>query len=138
MTFFAWLWGSKKREDLARVKLLIQSGFAAMKADQYESARVTFSKALEFRGSLRGTYVLDWLLTALSFTYMKDEKFEEEIIFFSDYLLRYPDDTAGYSARATAFWYIENWSAAVNDYSRILEVNPENIDANACRGQVLA
>ena len=64
-----------------------------MKADQYESAPTAFSKALEFRDSLRGTSLLDWLLTALSFTYMTDEKFEEEIIFFSDYLLRYPGDT---------------------------------------------
>jgi tetratricopeptide (TPR) repeat protein len=138
VTFFDWLPGHKKRKDLARIMFLIQSGFAALQGGQYQSARAAFSEALQFRDSLKGTHVLDWLLTALSSAYLMDEKFEEAVIFFSDYLRRYPGDLGAYSARATALWYAENWIPAVSDYSSMLEVNPENIAAIANRGQVLA
>lgn len=138
VTLFGWLFRNKKPEGDARVKVLIQSGFAALQAEQYESARAAFSEALQFRDRFKGTQVSDWLLIALHSAYLLDEKFEDEIIFFSDYIKRYPDDVLANCARGTAFWYMENWAPAVNDFSRMLEINPEDIVAFANRGQVLA
>jgi tetratricopeptide (TPR) repeat protein len=138
VTFFKWLSGSEKRQDLARVNLLIKNGFTAYQSREYEKAATAFSEALQFRDILKGSSVLDWLLWALQSAYLLDERFDEAIMFFSGYLSRHPGDTAAYSGRATAFWYAENWIPAVNDYSQILQADRENIEALANRGQVFA
>jgi tetratricopeptide (TPR) repeat protein len=138
VTLLDWIFGKSNRQKLARLQFLLQIGYSNLKAERYEEARRSLLEALKSRELLQGSPLLDWLLQTLDCAYLFDERFEEEITFFSEYLARYPDDLAGYNARAAAFWYMENWPQAVNDYSYVLQSQPENILALSGRGQILA
>jgi tetratricopeptide (TPR) repeat protein len=82
--------------------------------------------------------LLDYVLMALDGTFLMQEKYDEEISFFSDYLGRYPRDSMAYCARAAAFWYSDQLQRATEDYSHVLELKPDHIFALSGRGQVLA
>jgi tetratricopeptide (TPR) repeat protein len=50
---------------------------------------------------------------------------------------RYSEDSEAYSGRAEALWYTGRLQDAIRDYSRALELKPNNIMSLSGRGQVL-
>jgi tetratricopeptide (TPR) repeat protein len=137
--FFDWLQGKTKPTNPAiRVQALIQEGYMALQSEDYEKASNAFVEVLRFRDILKSSPLLEWVLMALDSAYLLNERFEEEIMFFSEYLVRYPRDLSAFSGRAAAFWYLERRQQAINDYTRVLEATPKDLIALSGRGQVFA
>jgi tetratricopeptide (TPR) repeat protein len=57
--------------------------------------------------------------------------------FFSDFIARNPNHALAYELRAESHWYGGNLSDAIADYSRTLELDPNDAGAFLGRGQVL-
>jgi tetratricopeptide (TPR) repeat protein len=75
---------------------------------------------------------------SLGSTWALTEKYEDAIAFFSEYLTRYPEDSAAYCGRAESLWCAGRLQEAIRDYSRALELKPSDIPSLSGRGQVLA
>lgn len=112
--------------------------YGFLKSEEYTKAREILLKTFELRDRIRDRATIDWILRSLEATWLFQDRFEEQIEFFSDYLRRYPSDSAAYAARAAALWYTDKLHDAVSDYSRALELNPTDLLSRAGRGQVLA
>lgn len=130
---------AEKRRDWAEeLRSLLKEGHGFLMAEEYEKARTVFVQILEYRDYFKNTPVLEYVISALHCTWLFTERYDEGIMFFSEYINRYPADINAYCARAGEFWYVENLQKAIDDYSRVLEINPENITALSERGQVFA
>jgi tetratricopeptide (TPR) repeat protein len=95
-------------------------------------------QVLDSRDDIQDAATIEWLLSCLEATWLFTDKNEEAIIFFSEYISRYPNDSTAYWARAASLWYLGQLQEAIRDYSRALELKPTDILSLCGRGQVLA
>jgi tetratricopeptide (TPR) repeat protein len=116
----------------------VREAFAQVELEEYEKACAGCLRALDFRTELQRSGLLEHVLYSLSAIWLLQERYGEVIAFFSQYIERYPDDAAAYTARAGGLWYLGQLKEAVSDYSRALELKPSNIVSLSGRGQVLA
>src|SRR5262249_46727583 len=124
-------------KDYRKLSKLVKQGFAQCKSEEYRLARTSLLQALEFRKYTAGTQLLDWILMTLGNTWVLTDEYDEGIAFFAGYIQRHPDDAIAYCERAGGYWYSGRLEEAVNDYTRCLELKPDEILPLAGRAQVL-
>ena len=117
---------------------ILSEAHALLNTQDYDNAREVLLQAIKFRDRLHDAKTIDWILTSLGSTWLFQEKFEEQIAFFSDYVGCHPNDCAAYRDRAVALWYSGKLREAVEDYSRAIELGPTDVQSRSGRGQVLA
>jgi tetratricopeptide (TPR) repeat protein len=143
MKFLQWIKArlspsSRKPESLNKVYRLLQEAHAHMRLEEYDKARASLLQAIGFRDSINEPETIGYLLMSLASTWLLTEQYEDGIAFFSEYLSRYPEDSAAYCGRAEALWYTGQLQEAILDYSRALDLKPNDILSLSGRGQVLA
>jgi tetratricopeptide (TPR) repeat protein len=116
----------------------LQEAHAQMRLEEYDKARDSLLQATGSRDSIDEPETISYALMSLASTWLLTEKYEDGIAFFSEYLSRYPEDSAAYCGRAEALWYKGRLQEAIRDYSRALELKPSDILSLSGRGQVLA
>jgi tetratricopeptide (TPR) repeat protein len=117
---------------------LIHNADFHLKREEYDEARIILLKALEFRDDIKEPATIDYLLASLGCTWLFTEKYDDGIQFFSDYIGRHSQDAAAYDGRAGIRWYAGQLDRAVDDYSRALELNADDISSLSGRGQIFA
>jgi tetratricopeptide (TPR) repeat protein len=120
------------------VRSLMYEAHALLDEQQYDGARHVLLRALELWDRIVERATIDWLLMSLGSTWLFQERFSDQMAFFSDYVSRYPMDCAAYCERAAALWYTGRLLEALEDYSRALELDPTHAQSRSGRGQVLA
>src|ERR1700730_11463023 len=143
MKFLRWigkrlLRKSRKAESPSTVYRLLQEAYAHLRLEEYDKARAPLWERIGSRDSINESKTISYILTSLGSTWLLTEQFEDEIVFFSEYISRYPKDSPAYCERAGAFWYTGRLEEATRDYSRSLELEPNEILSLSGRGQVLA
>src|SRR5258708_6091250 len=126
------------RSRYGRVLSLVREALVQLQLAEYEKSRDACLRVLEFRNELQRSGLLEYVLNALAAGWTFQERFHEEIVFFSQYIENHPGDAAAYSARAGALWYLGQLQQAISDYSRALELKPSHIESLSGRGQVFA
>ncbi len=101
-------------------------------------ARALLLRAIRSRERLEDPAVIGYILMALDTTWLLTEQFEDGILFFSEYIRSWPEDSAAYCGRAGQLWYTGRLQEAIRDYSRALELKPGDVLSLSGRGQVLA
>jgi tetratricopeptide (TPR) repeat protein len=130
--------GSSVVSSLYRMHELCQAGHSDIVAERCDQAQVHLVEALGLRQEVHEPVTIDYALLSLGSTYMFTDRYQEGIVFFSEYIARYPTDTGAYRERAGLFWYSGELERAVADYSIALKGNPKDIVSLSSRGQVLA
>jgi tetratricopeptide (TPR) repeat protein len=125
-------------DSTANVYQLIHEAHDHLLSERYDRARAPLLRAVEFRGQLRDAAAIEYILASLDATWLFTERYQDAISFFSEYISRYPDDSAAYGGRAAALWYMGQLEEAVRDYSHALELKSNDILSLSGRGQVLA
>lgn len=67
-----------------------------------------------------------------------EERYDEAIEVAEEVIALIPDEATGYRLRAWMYWYNEQFVEAFDDYSRLLEKDPDNLQLLNARGQVQA
>jgi tetratricopeptide (TPR) repeat protein len=127
-------------DDKAASKIypLLNEAHVHLVAEDYDKARARLLQGLNFRDDLKDPAAIDYLLTSLGTTWLLTDRYEEGIAFFTGYIERYSSDSAAFCERAAARWYAGELEEAIRDYSRALELKPNDILSLSGRGQVLA
>jgi len=143
MKFLRWI-GARlspqrtEAEFLYDVYPLLQEAHAHMLLEGYDKARAPLLQAIRSRDNINEPDTISYILMSLGATWALTEQYEDGMAFFSEYLSRYPEDSAAYCGRAEALWYAGRLQEAIRDYSRALELKPSDVLSLSGRGQVLA
>lgn len=129
----------KKEEDALALTVgpLVNQAYSALTARDFLSARQFLLKILERRDEIQNAGSLVWIFTSLAWTWFSSDQYRECADFFSQYIADHPNDALPYFCRGGALWYSGGVMAAIEDYSKALEINPKDGRALSCRGQVL-
>ena len=143
MKFLRWIAArlspqGREAESRDGVYQLLQEAHAHMRLEEYDKARASLLRAIGFRDSINEAHTISYILMSLGSTWVLTEQYEDGMAFFSEYISRYPEDSAAYCGRAEALWYTGRLQEAIRDYSRALELKPSDILSLSGRGQVLA
>jgi tetratricopeptide (TPR) repeat protein len=132
----ARLWPDR---DPMRGKVLPLVGKAGtyLQAKNYSEARACLLRSLEYKAAIKDPQILTRILGWLALTWRQTSQHREQIEFFSDYISKYPGEAIAHTFRAGAFWYAGELKKALDDYSRVLELDPDSRYALSGRGQVL-
>jgi tetratricopeptide (TPR) repeat protein len=125
-------------ESTAIVYQLIHEAHAHLLSQQYDRARARLLQAVDSRDRLQDPAAIEYILTSLDATWLFTERYQDAISFFTEYISRYPDDSAAYGGRAAALWYTSQLQEAVRDCSLALELRSNDVLSLSGRGQVLA
>jgi tetratricopeptide (TPR) repeat protein len=117
---------------------ILERAVEHLQRQEYGKARSLLVTILKFRSHINDQNWLDYVLMSLGSTYLLTDAFEKGISFFSEYINLCPEDAGAYRERAALLWYTGHMRDAVRDYSRVLELKPDEILALSGRGQVLA
>jgi len=112
--------------------------YALIQQGQYLTARQQLLQAIEQRNDIRDRSMLNRLLSLLWWTWAFTEQYRESEEFFSTYLQSYANDARAYGLRAASLWYSGELEQALADYSKALELDPQDLLARLGRGQVFA
>jgi tetratricopeptide (TPR) repeat protein len=143
MKFLRWVgeWlppRRRKPEAPTNLYQILQKAHAHLLSGDYDKARDLLLEAIGSRERINEPETIEYILISLSSTWLLTEKFADGIVFFSEYVSHYPEDSTAYGERAAAFWYTGRLEEAIRDYSRALELRPTDILSLSGRGQVLA
>jgi tetratricopeptide (TPR) repeat protein len=143
MKFLRWIEArlspqGRKGESLNDVYQLLQEAYAHLRLEEYDKARAVLLRVIGSRDSISEPETISYILMSLASTWLLTEQYGDGIAFFSEYLSRYPEDSAAYCGRAEALWYTGRLQEAIRDYSRTLELKPSDILSLSGRGQVLS
>lgn len=133
-----WLGRNDGRHVPGVVKARANIAYSFIQQGEYLTARQQLLKALEQRDDIRDRSTLNRLLSLLWWTWSVTEQYREAEEFFSTYLQKYPDDPRAYGLRAASLWYSGELPRAVEDYSKALELDPQDLLAHMGRGQIFA
>lgn len=118
------------------VARLVDLAFSLLQGGNYTEARGLLLRALDYQSEIQNPILLEWILTSLSRTWEETEEYRKWTEFFSDFIARNPNHAVAYNLRAESYWYGGNLSDAIADYSRNLDLNPNDAGAYLGRGQV--
>jgi tetratricopeptide (TPR) repeat protein len=138
-----WITNPLARTDdqtkaLWELRPTINEAHSLLAAQNYEKAREVLLPAVKLRDRVQDGKTIDWILTSLASTWLFQDRFEEQIAFFADYISHHPNDCAAYRERAAALWYSGKLREAVEDYSHAIKLEPTDLQSRSGRGQVLA
>lgn len=129
--------GKSKDDGQKTVTRLVDLSFSLLQGGNYIEARGLLLRALDYQSEIQNPILLEWILTSLSRTWEETEEYRQWTEFFSDFIARNPNHAVAYNLRAESHWYGGNLRDAIADYSRTLELNPNDAGAFLGRGQVL-
>jgi tetratricopeptide (TPR) repeat protein len=121
------------QEEIAR---LLSLGFSLLQGENYVEARGLLLRAVQHETKIDNPSLLEWILNSLSLTWEQSEEYQEWTTFFSDFLARNPNHAVALELRAESRWYGGSLREAIDDYSRALELKPNEASAFLGRGQV--
>lgn len=115
---------------------LLSEAHAVFLRGDFLAARELLLKALEHKEEIQNEALLVWIFNILALTWYRLEQYRECVEFFSEHIAKYPNEALGYSFRAGALWYSGDPMAAIEDYSKALELTPADSRALSGRGQI--
>jgi tetratricopeptide (TPR) repeat protein len=121
-----------------QIRLLCHRASLLQQKNDRSGARALLLEALSLQRTLANREIEEDILSWLASTWFFEEQFEEEIAFFTAYLVDHPNSSACYRERAPAFWYLGDIENALKDYSRAIELNSSDMRPLCGRGQVFA
>lgn len=121
------------QETIAR---LIDLAVPLLQGGNYVEARELLLRALNKKSEIPDSTVLEWILNWLSMTWEQTEDYQEWAAFFTEFIARNPNHASAYHHRAMSLWYGGRLSEAIVDYSRSLDLSPNDVSSLAGRGQV--
>lgn len=141
MAIWKWLKTLFRVESFQDVNELATRAHARLVERDWSSARPLLLKLLRYRSQITDEAWINWAIGSLSATFQFEDRYQESIDFFSDYILSYPGDAVAFEARAGALWYAGKLNESLADYSRCLETphmdKMIDIGVHSSRGQVL-
>lgn len=93
---------------------------------------------IEKRDQVAEPRYIDFALSCLEHAWLRQEKFQEAISYFSKYVVQYPFEAGGFRGRAAVHWYTDELDQSNSDYSKALQLDPSDATALMEYGQVLA
>jgi tetratricopeptide (TPR) repeat protein len=128
--------GPKKHvgNDERAFNRLIEAAIALLQIGNYPEARKVLLSSLEYQNKIQEPTYLEWILSWLSITREETEQYQQWTDFFSAFIARSPDYALAYHLRAESLWYGGKFREALADYSRALELNPNDLSALSGRG----
>jgi tetratricopeptide (TPR) repeat protein len=131
-------WSRKSRKDEQETPTsLAESAFALLQKGEYIEARSVIMRALDLQSKLADNLVLlEWLLGSLARTWEETEDYQAGTEFLSDFIRHYPDNIVARRLRAESLWYSGNTLKALAEFSRVIELNPDDGGSFLGRGQV--
>jgi len=130
-----WPNNSQDKQQIAVMHLIGTAG-SYLQTENYSEARHCLLRVLEYRDAIRDPQILVGVLGWLFRTWERTDQYGEGIEFFSEYISKYPDEGIGYKLRADSLWYSGELQRAIDDYSHVLGLDPNDILALSGRGQV--
>jgi len=127
-----------RKDRILNLSEILEQAVAHLQRQQYDKARPLLLTILKFRSHINDQNWLNYVLMSLGNTYLLTEEYEGGISFFSEYINLCPEDAGAYRERAALLWYTGHMRDSVRDYSRVLELKPEELLALSGRGQVLS
>jgi tetratricopeptide (TPR) repeat protein len=121
-----------------QIVTLVRESYTQLRAEEYDKARATLQQVLQRRDALAALGLLEYVLLALTATFVAKEDYAAAIAFFSEYVEHNPSDAAAYCCRGDVFWYSGELERALDDYSCALARDPQSLFALSGKGQVLA
>ncbi|SRR5260221_5002404 len=128
--------GNSKDDGQKTVTRLVDLSFSLLQGGNYIEARGLLLRTLDYQSEIQNPILLEWILTSLSRTWKETEEYQKWTEFFSDFIARNPNSAVAYNLRAESHWYGGNLHDAIADYSRTLELDPNDAGAFLGRGQV--
>jgi tetratricopeptide (TPR) repeat protein len=126
-----------KRRAQAEIARLVNLASSLLQSEHYVEARGLLLRALENDREIDNPAVLEWILMWLAMTWERTEEYQDWTAFFSGFLARNPNHVLALNLRAESHWYGGSLREAVADYTRSLELKPNDLSALMGRGQVL-
>jgi tetratricopeptide (TPR) repeat protein len=128
--------GNSKDDGEKAVTGLVNSAFDLLQGGKYVEAQGLLLRVLEHKREIQNPVLLEWILTSLSKTWEETEEYQKWTELFSAFIAQNPNQAIAYDLRAQSHWYGGSLTDAIADYSRALELNPNNASAFLGRGQV--
>lgn len=125
------------QDDERALNRLVEAAISLLQVGNYFEARKVLLRTMEYEGKIQNPEYLEWILGWLSATWEQTEEYQEWTDFFSGFIARNPAHSAGYRFRAQSLWYAGRIREAIDDYSRVIELNPNDAWAFSGRGQLL-
>jgi tetratricopeptide (TPR) repeat protein len=132
--------GPQAKDDQDDFDSLTEAARVHFQAGELDEARRLFLRILNYRHATSyAAYAafIDRTLNSLGFTWLWQDRYQEGIEYFSRYIIEYSGDLGAYGARAVLFWYSGKLTEAIEDYTRVLNANSEDIISLLGRGHVL-
>ncbi|HEV2195626.1 MAG TPA: tetratricopeptide repeat protein [Candidatus Acidoferrum sp.] len=132
-------WLHRNEEKLAlptTAGSLVNQACAALARGDFLAARRFLLKVVEHRDEIQDVGSLTWIFSSLAWTWFESEQYRDCADFFSQYIADHPSDALSYFCRGGAFWYSGDVTAAIEDYSKALEIIPNDSRTLSARGQV--
>ena len=127
---------SREGEQEAPTRLA-ESAFALLQKGEYIEARSVIMRALNLRSELADNPVLlEWLLNSLARTWEETEEYQAGSELLSDFIRRDPENTVARRLRAESLWYSGDTLNALAEFSRAINLNPDDGGSFLGRGQV--
>ncbi len=108
----------------------------------YQEAFEAYSNALQMGKKSGDNELIAYLLQTIgSLLADQMDRYNEALQYFTDYIDLLPYEPLGYSSRAAAYWYNGQYSEAVEDYTRLIELDSAStfsFGAYNSRGQIYA
>ncbi len=120
---------------------LVNQAQTRLLAQDWEGARPPFLKLLSYRNRINDETWINYFLTGLEATWIFQDRYQEQINYFNDYIRRYPNDAMAYQVRGSAHWYAVQLPEALADFDQALAMphSQKTVDmaSHSARGQVL-
>lgn len=126
----------KSNGDEKAFNRLVEAAVALLQSEDYSEARKALLRAAEFEDKLQDPQYMNWILGWLWITWEQTEEYDAATEFYLSFLARHPDDSTVYHLIAISHWYAGNLDEALKDYSRAIELDPNDVSAFSGRGQV--
>ena len=114
---------------------LLNEAHALFQANKIGEAESLLLEVLREPDADTLSYLTNHAVTYLQFIWITGESYEKGIAFFTNRIRRYPSEVLAYNYRAAHLWYSAQQSEALLDYSRALELAPDDLWALLSRGQ---
>lgn len=132
-----FIWVNNKDPVHSEITRLVGLAFHLLQGENDVEARALLLRALQHESKIANPKLLKWILASLWKTWEQTEDYQDSTKFFSDFLVQNPNRALALRLRAGSHWYGGRLHEAIADYTRALELKPNDGSALSGRGQVL-